>query len=267
MKRMLAIGVLAAILGTGTVVALLETSSAAGAAVLAVWEDPPGDDTGDGDYTYPTNAAFGTGGEADILSFAIGKENGNLIFTFKMRRLVDPWQVGNRLTMVAVAIDTQEGGDAELRRNANVRLGAPSEYQVFAGGGAVEVTDASSERVDVGATVQTDVAAGTIKILVPIAGIDGAASDWRFTAAAGLQDDYGTGGLGDFREVKAKAEEWRGGGGNDLAIDPNVYDIVVPEQKKMFGVFGRKQLSQAQILSGYNLETGALATLPALEIK
>jgi carbohydrate-binding DOMON domain-containing protein len=267
MKRMLAVGLSLAALGVGTTVAVLGTSTTAGAEVLATWQDPAGDDTGDGDYTYPTNPAFGKGGEADILSFAIEKENGNLVFTFRMRNLVDPWQLGNRLTMVAVAIDTQEGGDAELRRNADARLGSPSEYQVFAGGGTVEVIDASSERVDIGATAQTDVAKGTIRILVPIAGIDGAASDWRFTAAAGLQDDYGAGGLGDFRDVKAKAEEWRGGGGDDLAIDPNVYDIVIPEAKKVLGIFGRKQPSQAQILSGYNLETGALATLPALEIK
>jgi carbohydrate-binding DOMON domain-containing protein len=52
MKRMLAVGVLAAILGTGTVVAVLGTSTPAGAEVLATWQDPSGDDTGDGDYTY-----------------------------------------------------------------------------------------------------------------------------------------------------------------------------------------------------------------------
>ncbi|MFH1502371.1 MAG: glucodextranase DOMON-like domain-containing protein [Candidatus Eisenbacteria bacterium] len=238
----------------------------AGAELLAAWTDPANDDTGDGDYVYPTNEAFGEMGQADILAFTIEKENGDLVFTFTLRNLVDPWNVGNRLTMVAVAIDTQEGGDGELRRNANVMLESPSEYQVFAGGETVQIVDAESEPVDVGATVVTDVDRNTIRISVPIASIDGAASDWRFAAAAGLQDDYGAGGLGDFREVKAEPGEWRGGGGDDLAIDPNVYDIVVPAPRKILGLFGGGSKGQAEILSGYSLEKGRLATLPSLEI-
>ncbi|MCD4691234.1 hypothetical protein K8S17_07215 [bacterium] len=247
-------------------VLVLAVSVSASAELLATWIDPEGDDTGDGDYTYPTNEAFGEGGEADLLSFSIEKENGDLIFVFKLRNLVDPWGVGNRLTMVAVAIDTDEGGDGELRRNANVMLSAPSEYQVFAAGEAAEVINTESEKVDLGVTVVTDMEAGTIRISVPIERIDGAASDWRFTPAVGLQDDYGTGGLGDFRDVKAVCEEWRGGGGDDLAIDPNIYDIVVPVPRKMFGIFGGKACSQDEILGAYDLAQGKYVTLDALEI-
>lgn len=244
---------------------VLSTSTVAGE-VLATWDDPAGDDVGDGDYTYPTNEVFGDGGQADLLSFAIEKDNGNLIFVFTIRNLVDPWDVGNRLTMVAVAIDTEEGGDNELRRNANVLLEQPSEYQIFAAGETVQMIDADSEPVDVGVTVDTDMESGVIRVTVPIDALNGAASDWRYTPAVGLQDDYGAGGLGDFREVKAEAEEWRGGGGDDLAIDPNIYDIIVPEAKKMFGLFGGKERSQEEILGDYSLEEGRMATLPALEI-
>ena len=146
--------------------AVVTWAGPAGAELLASWADPVGDDTGDGDYTYPTNPAFGDLGEADLLEFAIEKTNGNLVFVFRLRNLVDPWGVGNRLTMVAVAIDTQEGGDEELRRNANVFLEAPSEYQVFAAGEAVQVVDENSEPADVAAFVTTDVSAGTIRISV-----------------------------------------------------------------------------------------------------
>jgi carbohydrate-binding DOMON domain-containing protein len=245
---------------------ILALTVAAGAEVLATWEDPAGDDTGDGNYTYPTNPAFGKGGEADILSFSIEKENGTISFVFKMRNLVDPWNVGNRLTMVAVAIDTQDGGDAELRRNANVLLDEPSEYQIFAAGGVVEVFDASSERVEVGAKLETDMESGILRITVPIESINGAAEDWLFTPAAGLQDDYGAGGLGDFREVKAVAGEWRGGGGDDLAINPNIYDIIVPEPRKILGLFGGGKRSQEEILGASDPETGQLASLPALSL-
>ena len=248
-------------------IAFLAVAIPAGAEVLAQWDDPAGDDTGDWDYTYPTNEAFGEGGEADLLSFAIEKENGSLIFVFTIRNLVDPWGVGNRLTMVAVAIDTEEGGDGELRRNANAALAEPSEYQVFAAGEVVEVIDASSEPVEIGASIETDIDAGTIRLHVPIDAIDGAAADWRFTPAVGLQDDYGAGGLGDFREVKKVAEEWRGGGGDDLAIDANLYDIIVPEPRKILGLFGGGKRSQEEILGDCSLETGQLVTLPALALE
>lgn len=244
----------------------LFAASSAGAELLAEWHDPERDDTGDGDYAYPTNEAFGEKGEADLLMFSIEKENGNLIFTFKLRNLVDPWGVGNRLTMVAVAIDTQEGGDEELRRNANALLERPSEYQIFSAGETVQVIDAESEPADVDATVETDLSQNTIRISVPVSSINGAASDWRFTPAVGLQDDYGAGGLGDFREVKAVAEEWRGGGGDDLAIDTNVYDIIVPEPRKILGLFGGDSRTQAEILGDCSLEKAKLVVLPALEI-
>jgi carbohydrate-binding DOMON domain-containing protein len=246
--------------------AVVGLAGAAAAEVLATWEDPAGDDTGDGDYTYPTSEAFGEGGEADILSFTIEKDNGTISFVFRMRSLVDPWNVGNRLTMVAVAIDTEDGGDEELRRNANVFLDEPSEYQIFAAGEVVEVFDVSSERVDVGATLETDIEKGVIRISVPIESINGAAGEWLFTPAAGLQDDYGAGGLGDFREVKEVAEEWRGGGGHDLAINPNVYDIIVPEPRKILGLFGGSKREQQEILGASDAETGRLASLPALSL-
>ena len=247
-------------------VASLVAATPATGEVLATWDDPSGDDTGDGDYVYPTNEAFGEGGQADLLSFAIEKDNGNLTFVFTLRNLVDPWSVGNRLTMVAVAIDTEEGGDNELRRNANVLLEQPSEYQLFAAGETAQMINAESEPVDVEIGVETDLEKGTIRVTVPIESLNGAASDWRYTPAVGLQDDYGAGGLGDFREVRAECEEWRGGGGDDLAIDPNVYDIIVPEPKKMLGLFGGKKRSQEEILGAYSLDEGRLVTLPALEI-
>ena len=66
--------------------------------------------------------------------------------------------------------------------------------------------------------------------------------------------------------MKAEAEEWRGGGGDDLAIDPNIYDIIVPRAKKVLGLFGGKTRSQEEILGSYSLEKAEYAVLPALEI-
>jgi carbohydrate-binding DOMON domain-containing protein len=134
-------------------------------------------------------------------------------------------------------------------------------------GEVVEVIDMYAERVDIGASVETNMEKGTIRISVPIDGLDGAAADWRFTVAVGLQDDYGAGGLGDFREVKKVEEEWRGGGGDDLSIDTNVYDIIVPEPKKILFFFGGGQRPQEEILGDCSLETGELVILPALALE
>lgn len=96
--------------------------------------------------------------------------------------------------------------------------------------------------------------------------INGAASNWRFTPAVGLRDDYGAGRVGDFREVMTVVGEWRGGGGDDLAIDPNVYDVIVPEPRKFLGLFGGDQRTQEEILGAYDLARGECAVLPALEM-
>ena len=51
----------------GTLV--LSAAVTAGAELLASWTDPEGDDTGDGDYTYPTNEAFGEGWEKECFPY------------------------------------------------------------------------------------------------------------------------------------------------------------------------------------------------------
>jgi carbohydrate-binding DOMON domain-containing protein len=223
-----------------------------------VMEDPAGDDTGDGDYVYPTDAAFGEGGQADILSLMMDWTEAHVMFSFKMKNLVDPWSVGNRLTMVAVAIDNKEGGDTELRHNANAMLKAPSEFQIFAGGGTAEMINAAGEEVSGGVTTEVDMEANTITVSVPVEVVGKPDDTWKFTIAAGLQDDFGAGGLGDFRGVNEKAEQWRGGGGHDLAIDSNIYDLILPKDMK--------PEEQAKILDDYSLEKAKFVELPFITV-
>ena len=56
----------------------------------------------------------------------------------------------------------------------------------------------------------------------------------------------------------------------DLAAEvaaacPN--DIIVPEPRKILGLFGGSAREQGEILGAYSLEKGQLAVLPALEIE
>ncbi|GEM_PF-1346817 len=245
--------------------AMLVIPGSAGAKVkvLLEVEDPAGDDLGDGDYAYPTDAAFGDGGEADLTRFRIEREDKTVRFTLTFRDLVDPWNVGNRLTFAAIAIDSKKGGLEELAHNAFARLAAPAEYVIYYGGETVELTDAEGNVLDVEIVSRVDMETNALVLEVRCCDIGGKpGKKWKYTVAAGLQDDYGGGGIGDFRLVNAEAGQWRGGGGDDLAINPNVYDVLMPKKTKDLRKIGKDLESQSDVLANYSLEENRLAVLP-----
>jgi len=244
-------------------VALLTFLPAAGDEILFRAADPVGDDTGDGDYVYPTHEAFGQGGEADLTGCTISRDEGHLIIEMTFRDLVDPWQVGNRLTFAAVAIDTAAGGQEMLGHNAGAYLEHPAELQIFLAGDTCEVIDAGWNTLSTGALCDADIEQERIRFTVPLADIGTPTARWRYTIAAGLQDDYGGGGLGDFRMVEAEAGEWRGGGGIDeLDIDPNIYDLILPAAGRPTSS-KEETATQEEILGSYSLEEGRYVSLPS----
>jgi carbohydrate-binding DOMON domain-containing protein len=248
-----------------TLVFLLTALPAAGDQTLFQAEDPAGDDTGDGDYVYPTHPSFGQGGEADILSCTISRDEGNLLVKMNFRDLVDPWQVGNRLTFVAIAVDTAEGGQDMLGHSAGAYLEDPSELQIFLAGDTCEIVDDQGNKLSTGAVCSADNDKDIMRLSVPLADIGMPTQRWKYTIAVGLQDDYGAGGLGDFRTVEGQAEEWKGGGGVDeLDIDPNIYDLILPQKpKKKLGLFKEKMKTQEEILGSYDLDSGRYVILPS----
>jgi carbohydrate-binding DOMON domain-containing protein len=237
----------------------------AGAEILFQATDPAGDDTGDGDYVYPTHEAFGAGGEADLTGCTISRDEGNFMIDIRLRDLVDPWQVGNRLTFVAIAIDTAEGGQEMLGHNAGAYLENPSELQIFLAGDTCQIIDASWNTLSTGAICDVDNDKDVMRFTVPLADIGIPTPSWRYTIAAGLQDDYGAGGLGDFRMVEAQAQEWRGGGGiDDLDIDPNIYDLILPPSpSERTESPAEGPTAQEEILGSYRLEKGQYVYLPS----
>ncbi len=238
-------------------------SAGAKTKVLLEVEDPAGDDAGDGDYLYPTDEAFGGGGEADLTHFKIEQDDHTVRFTLTFRDLVDPWNVGNRLTYVAIGIDSEKGGLEELGHNAFARLAAPAEHVVYYGGETAEVADAEGNVLDVEVATRVDVEANTVVLEVNSSDIGGKpGKKWKYTVAVGLQDDYGGGGIGDFRLVNAAAEQWRGGGGDDLAINPNIYDVLMPKKTKDLNKIRKGLKTQSDVLANYSLEENRLAVLP-----
>jgi carbohydrate-binding DOMON domain-containing protein len=236
-----------------------------GEEILFQAQDPSGDDTGDRDYTYPTHPAFGQGGQADLLGCTISRDEGHFMIDLQFRDLVDPWQVGNRLSFVAIAVDTAEGGQEMLGHNAGAYLERPAELQIFLAGDTCEIIDAQWNTISTGAICQVDNQKDVMHCSIPLVDIGTPTIAWKYTIAAGLQDDYGAGGLGDFRMVEAQPREWRGGGGIDeLDIDPNIYDLILPEalQENLPTSQERKSL-QESILGSYDLDKGKYVYLPS----
>jgi carbohydrate-binding DOMON domain-containing protein len=244
---------------------LLLTLPASSEQVLFRAVDPSGDDTGDGDYVYPTHSSFGQGGQADVTSCTISMDEDNFLVMMGFRDLVDPWQVGNRLTFVAIAMDTAEGGQEMLGHSSGAYLENPSELQIFLAGDTCEIVDAQGNKLSTGAVCDTDNEKDIMHFSVPLADIGTPTQRWKYTIAVGLQDDYGAGGLGDFRMVQAQVQEWRGGGGvDDLDINPNIYDLILPQKpKKVLGLFKEKIKTQVEILGSYDLDKGKYAILPS----
>jgi carbohydrate-binding DOMON domain-containing protein len=244
---------------------LVTAFPAYGAEILFQASDPAGDDTGDGDYVYPTHEAFGEGGQADLTGCTISRDEGHLMIELAFRDLVDPWQVGNRLTFAAVAIDTAEGGQEMLGHNAGAYLEHPAELQIFLAGDTCQIIDAGWNTLITGARCDADIDNEVMLFFVPLADIGTPTAQWRYTIVAGLQDDYGAGGLGDFRMVEAEAQQWRGGGGIDeLDIDPNIYDLILPASSiDSLESWEEKLAAQKKILGSYSLEEGRYVSLPS----
>lgn len=251
------------LLGTLTLT-LMSFQAFAESKVFLDLKDPVGDDTGNGKYVYPTDPSFEGGGMADIVGFKLEADETNVTIKAEFKNLVDPWKVGNRLTYLAIAIDNAEGGANELEYGANAKLQNPAEFVIYAAGNEIKIRDMRGDSATtikkiegkkIQATNFGDCDSNVMTIVVPVAAIGAPKSGWKLAIAVGIQEDYGAGGLGDFREVLTESQQWRGGGGEDSTIDSNIYDLIVPE-----GV------DQGAILKDYSLDEGKYVMLPAITI-
>lgn len=211
------------------------------ARMLITLEDPTGDDDGGSSYSYPLNPAF-VPGCADITGFTVTYDSLNAYVALRFRALSDPgWhpEYGFQLTFAAIAIDTDRvsgSGNAAIGHNAQFRLHGQGGFErlILVGGGLqVEndrgeilagylpgITDVSNPLGDAGT--------GVISFAMPLQYLGKPDRRWRFTVLAGLQDDHGGAGLGEFRSVNNAKGDWSGGGKRN-PDDHNVYDVLEGE--------------------------------------
>ena len=206
-------------------------------------EDDAYDDKGPGGtYTYPTNPNF-KDGILDITRFSVWGDDNNTYFRLRFRSLHDPGfhpHYGFQLTYAAILIDRgNEGpGMRDAGFNSNYMIDPATgtfDRGVYVGGG-MRVVDAEKNIVceylpapeDV-VDPLGDVRRNEITFAIPNEYLGRADGSWRYLVLVGAQDDHGGAGIGVFRDVQRTAGEWHGGGKQN-PDDPNIYDMIVPQQ-------------------------------------
>lgn len=225
-------------------------------------EDPAFDDKGDGDYTYPLDPRYNPG-IFDLTGFVVLKGNERIWFKLRYRALAvwegsTEWGFGG--TYTRIAIDCGENSGGSFGRDARATLSGSCDCLInisdcgiilWRRGRIAGILKRAPRGMKLG-----DAENGTIFFSVPVSMIGEPREDWRYTVAVGgccrggrrLFD--GTGLLVDVGESPS-AEA--GGGGLDAGINPNIYDILLPE--------GRDQV---KILGDYDPETGRIVSLPMI---
>ncbi|MFH1778912.1 MAG: glucodextranase DOMON-like domain-containing protein, partial [Candidatus Omnitrophota bacterium] len=208
-------------------------------------------DTGDGDYTYPTNKALKKG--ADLREFRVTYDKDNLYLLIKTDRPGD-WWVPYRLigidqdgakggkggTQVLAQGDIDElssdsGSFGELKVSPElaceyvIAISQTYKGRIWDANGKL-VAFRNSEADDTPGFKVDDANWNAVEVAIPLSLIGGSpqGQTWRFIVATG-QQDYDVA-----REMEVESSEWHGGGGEesgDDGVDPDYYDLASPDKE------------------------------------
>ena len=236
---------------------------------LLVLNDTIGDETGDGDYTYPLSSDFVTpnnGGLWDAQKLTIRQSAWNAQFILEVGEMTDIWGLSNGFSHQIVQIYVDQGntsyGSTDMLDGANAEIHPDWAWEVAVSGtgepGAVmavqSLTGSTSSR---GVDVSGDAATKTITFTVSKDVIGDDIPNYRYIVVIGSQDGFGT---GKWRDVDATASTWTLGGGSNPALDdgidydPNVIDIVLDGD------------GQETMLSSYDVDGHVYAQLTGFEM-
>ena len=231
---------------------------------LLVLNDTIGDETGDGDYTYPLASDFATpnnGGLWDAQQLTIRQSAWNAQFILEVGEMTDIWGLSNGFSHQIVQIYVDQGytsyGSTDMLDGANAEIHPDWAWEVAISGtgepGAVmavqSMTGSTSSR---GVDVTGDVSSKTITFTVSKDVIGDDIPNYRYIVVG-----FGT---GKWRDVDATASTWTLGGGSNPALDdgidydPNVLDVVLDGT------------GQETMLSSYDVDGHVYAQLTGFEM-
>lgn len=230
-------------------------------------DDAVGDETGDGDYVYPSASDFAPGnGLFDATHLKIEQSDWNARFTITMAEITNYWSLSNGFSHQIVQIYVDQGVTETERTamlvGANAEIHPDWAWEVAISGtgepGAVYAVQANTGSTSArGIDVEADKDANTITFTVSKDVIGTDIGSYRYIVVIGSQDGFGT---GKWRDVDETAKTWALGGGADPALDdgidydPNIIDIIIEGD------------NQTAILSGYDVEGHKFAQLIGIEM-
>ncbi|MDP6889136.1 MAG: glucodextranase DOMON-like domain-containing protein, partial [Candidatus Thalassarchaeaceae archaeon] len=231
-------------------------------------DDTVGDETGDGDYTYPLAGDFAPGsGLFDITHLKISQSSWNARFEITFDEMTDYWSLANGFSHQIVQIYVDQGetsyGETEMLDGAHALIHDDWAWEVAVSAtgepGATKTVSASTGETSAkGIEVSADKDLKTITITVAKSVIGSEIPEYRFVVVAGSQDGFGT---GKWRDVDAEAKTWRLGGGADPSTvdgrdyDPNIIDMVLDNTT-----------DQSAMLSSYDVDSQTYAVLTGIEL-
>ncbi|CAI8245825.1 MAG: Uncharacterised protein [Methanobacteriota archaeon] len=231
--------------------------------------DTVGDETGDGDYTYPLASDFATpngGGLWDATKVTIRQSAWNAQFIIEMGEMTDIWGLSNGFSHQIVQIYVDQGlteyGKTEMLTGANAEIHPDWAWEVAISGtgepgavmGVKAETGSTSAR---GIDVFGDVNSKTITFTISKDVIGSDVPNYRYIVVIGSQDGFGT---GKWRDVDTTASTWTLGGGAEpspedgIDYDPNIIDIILDGE------------GQQSMLSSYDVNGQVYAQLTGFEM-
>ncbi|MGM0472425.1 MAG: glucodextranase DOMON-like domain-containing protein, partial [Bacillota bacterium] len=192
----------------------------------------------------------------DLLEFRVDQKEGKYRFNFKFGAITNPWHApyGFSHQLIQVYIDNDTGGATSvLKHGANVKFSseAPWNKLIKISGWNIKVADHQTnpqQEIDPLTTAKVKVLnkEGIIRVSIPQKLI-GDLSTAKYYVLVGSLDGFS---YDNYRPVIEEVSEWKFGGGSDSDFNPNVIDILTPEDE-----------SQKEILGAYSVEEQELATL------
>ncbi len=195
------------------------------------------DKINDEQYEYPTNPNF-VRGILDLKNFTLSEDTNNYYFKLTYRNLHNPgWhlQYGYQLTFTSICIRN------DSNTNTSLDVGVNSKYLLAKNrafnrkidiGGGFDIKDASGKTIAAYLPADSDVKnplgnvdKKMIYFSIPKKLLGSITKNSVISILVGAQDDHGGAGIGEFREVNAKASEWHGGGKMNPDVN-NIYDFL-----------------------------------------
>ncbi len=232
-------------------------------------KDQEGDDTGDGDYTYPKNQKA-LPGIFDLTGLKLSLDDEMVYFKLEFadlnREEVSSDEAFNG-TFAAIAIDSdgrKNSGSTELQfENGQVRFHETDAYEFV-----IEVSNAGVLLYDQNwvwqamflraFSLQSHIRENEIYFALPRSLIGTPDSTWKIQVLSGGQKGghkkkaYG---VGRFAGVGLLPSADQGGGGTDTEFNPDVYDMLTAEG-----------MNQIEILRSYDAARKTKATIPMIRL-